>query len=106
MKVVIEREILLSLCKDLENDVNVESLVFNEGAFTIEDAAKPMPVQPPIVNVTVPPVSFLLSKREEVWLRAWTNTANASDCRDAKIATDWAVTCLKEFDLRFSEKER
>ncbi|CAL9998187.1 hypothetical protein VPHD479_0383 [Vibrio phage D479] len=44
-------------------------------------------------------------QRRDVWVRAWTSTANANDCREKDVATSWADTCLSEFDKRFKSFE-
>lgn len=44
---------------------------------------------------------FPLTKREFVWLQAWSSVANAINCTDSSLATKWADDCLKAFDERF-----
>ena len=43
-----------------------------------------------------------LSKREEVWLRAYCACAASSNIVFDVVALGWADTCLKAFDLRFN----
>lgn len=43
--------------------------------------------------------------RQEVWMKAWTATAQASDCKAPDVATVWADECLKRFDERFKESD-
>ncbi len=40
-------------------------------------------------------------KRREVWVAAWTATAQASNCSSSNVATRWADECLKQYDDRF-----
>lgn len=42
-----------------------------------------------------------LSKREEVWLTAWVNTARSDSCVKISTATNYADSCLRDFDTRF-----
>lgn len=40
-------------------------------------------------------------KRREVWVAAWTATAQANNCASKDVATSWADECLKQYDKRF-----
>lgn len=46
--------------------------------------------------------SHRLSKREEVWIRAYCACAASSNVELDIVPLSWADTCLKAFDLRFS----
>lgn len=39
--------------------------------------------------------------RKQIWINAWSATANAVTCLDTKSATDWADSALQDFDKRF-----
>lgn len=60
----------------------------------------------PVVNVTLPPMNIDIEPKlseEEVWVRAWCFTANATTCHTADIAASWADKCLKDFQKRFKK---
>lgn len=48
----------------------------------------------------------VLSKEEHVWLKAW-SSAIRSDCTrmDARLATNWADDCLRDFKARFGSSK-
>ena len=39
--------------------------------------------------------------RRQVWMLAWSATANATDCKEHGTATLYADAALEEFDKRF-----
>ena len=39
--------------------------------------------------------------RMQVWVEAWTMTAQSSSCLNIETPTKYADECLKEFDVRF-----
>ena len=43
-----------------------------------------------------------LTVRQQVWVEAWTKTAQSSSCTKVHIATKYADVCLEEFDKRFA----
>ena len=43
--------------------------------------------------------------RMQVWLEAWTRTAQSNSCREIHIPTSYADKCLKDFDSRFPIKQ-
>lgn len=47
-----------------------------------------------------------LTARQQVWINAWTATANANDCKKPSIAEHWADQALKAFDARFNANEK
>lgn len=54
------------------------------------------------IEVAAPNVQVsVLSKHEEVWLRAWTCVAGASDCKKVAIPEGWADACLRGFKKNF-----
>ena len=40
-------------------------------------------------------------RRQEVWIRAWCETARSDNCTSYDIATRFADECLKQFDMRW-----
>lgn len=60
--------------------------------------------QPVNVNTDARILLAPLNKREEVWLRAWTAVAGASDTKVVKIPNGWAKVALEEFDKQFPER--
>jgi len=42
-------------------------------------------------------------RRMQVWVEAWTKTAQSNSCVKPDTATHYADECLKEFDTRFKE---
>lgn len=53
---------------------------------------------------TPPPIrSAPFSKHEEIWLQAWTSTANAANCNRSETATNYADICLERFKERFEK---
>ncbi len=57
---------------------------------------------PPVVNVDVKPVSPL-TKREEVWLRAWCCVASDHRVTETGVAKAWANNCLRAFEEKFGD---
>lgn len=56
----------------------------------------------------IPEVDMQLDKdyetqRKQVWLEAWTRTAQSDSCVKISTPTTYADECLKQFDLRFGE---
>jgi hypothetical protein len=45
-----------------------------------------------------------LTPREEIWIRAWTAVAGASNSVNKSSAVSWADDCLKNYDARFGGK--
>lgn len=41
--------------------------------------------------------------RRQLWIQAWSLTANANDCKSPETATSYANKALKEFDTLFEE---
>ena len=41
--------------------------------------------------------------RAELWVRTWNAVASSSNSVEAKTATNWADSMLKDFDKRFPE---
>jgi hypothetical protein len=41
--------------------------------------------------------------RKQLWINAWTATANATNCVSSATATDYADAALAAFDKRFPE---
>lgn len=39
--------------------------------------------------------------RQEMWVDAWVRTAGAANCKEMKVATDWANRMLRDFDAKF-----
>ena len=39
--------------------------------------------------------------RAQVWTATWIAVATSSNCNRISVPTEWADTCLREFDKRF-----
>lgn len=46
-----------------------------------------------------------MTVRQKVWLDAWIAIAASSSCVKVEVPSNWADTCLREFDKRFSQQK-
>lgn len=88
---------------DFRDTKNVLKLFFETNTKVETPILRPVePFKPPVTNVTVN-AEPALNRREEVFVRAWTMTASANDCKSTATATSYAKACLKAFDEAFGD---